>query len=484
MSSVSPSQSASGVPQAGAVRAADHRIEATLAWAGCLAAIVAGFAGAWYTALDQATGHPVIQQSPVSGLAGAAIATAYGTVGLLLVLRRPHFVIAWLFLLIGVVGGMSNYIWGYVGLGLTTGSAPGPIPVVGYAWLNNVLTYPIWVALALLLILLFPDGRPIDRRWRRVVIAAIAVCAVLGVCLAIEPGQMRLFPLDNPLPAPETAGPIVGLVIPVALVGVCVVGALAMWSLNVRYRLADPTERRQLKWFAWGSVLTLVGGAVLVVGALAVTEPGSRLIDLSWVIFAVASTTLPIAAVIAILRDRLYDIDLLINRTFVFGFLTAILAGLYSALIRLFNAVFVGMTGESNEFALVLTTLILATTFTPIKKRLEEIAERRLTPARAGAAETATAAAAPLDPPAPATLDLDELDRRMEAIARRVSLEVVAATRADATTQVAGGRDATGRERPTRGRDAAAHQRPRRALARPVVSWPRPPGPSGSRRWS
>jgi hypothetical protein len=366
----------------------------------------------------------------VSGLAGAAIATAYGTVGLLLVLRRPHFVIAWLFLLIGVVGGLSNYIWGYVGLGLTTGSAPGPVPVVGYAWLNNVLTYPIWVALALLLILLFPDGRPIDRRWQWVVRAAIAVCLVLGVCLAIEPGEMRLFPLDNPLPAPEAAGPIVGLLIPLALVGVCVVGALAMWSLNVRYRLADPTERRQLKWFAWGSVLTIVGGAVLVVGALVVTEPGSRLIDLSWVVFAVASTTLPIAALIAILRDRLYDIDELISRTFVYGLLTAILAGLYTASIRLFNALFTGFTGESSDLALVLTTLVLATTFTPIKKRLEAIAERRLAPARVMSAETATAAetarAAQVDRAAPAPVDLDDLDRRMEAIARRVGRELLA----------------------------------------------------------
>jgi hypothetical protein len=457
MSSVSPSNPASSVPQAGAVRAADHRIEATLAWAGCLVAIVAGFAGAWYTALDQATGHPVIQQSPVSGLAGAAIAAAYGAVGLLLVLRRPHFVVAWLFLSIGVVGGLSNYIWGYVGLGLTTGSAPGPVPVVGYAWLNNVLTYPIWIALALLLILLFPDGRPIDRRWARVVVAAVASCAVLGVCLAVEPGEMRLFPLDNPLPGPAATGPIVGVVIPIALAGVCVVGALAMWSLRVRYRLAGPTERRQLKWFAWGSVVTVVGGGVLVVGALVVTDPRSRIIDLSWVFFAVASTTLPIAAVIAILRDRLYDIDLLINRTFVFGLLTAILAGLYSALIRLFNALFVGVTGESNEFALVLTTLILATTFTPIKKRLEDIAERRLAPAHALAPETAPAApaaAGPPDPAAQASVALDELDRRIEEIARRVGRELLAErddrpAGRDARPETSGGTPGSGS--PTRG---------------------------------
>lgn len=426
MASASPSSPATDVPLQGA-RPADHRLEATVAWIGWLVAVGSGFAGAWYTALDQATGHSVIQQSSVSGLAGAAIAAAYGTVGLMLVLRRPRLVVAWLFLLIGVVGGGSNYIWGYVGLGLTTGSPPGPVPIEAYAWLNNVLTYPVWVALALLLVLLFPDGRPVTRRWRWVVIAMLLDCLALGIGLAVEPGRMRLFPLDNPTPAPAGLEPVIEVLVTLAIVGVCITGALALWGLRVRYRLAGPVQRRQLKWFAWGSVLTIAGGSVLVVTALTVPD-AARLTDLSWVVFAVASITLPVAALIAILRERLYDIDRLISRTFVYGLLTAILAGLYSALIRLFNAMFVDVTGQSSEMALVLTTLILATTFTPIKKGLEEFAGRRLTPTDAGA----DAAAAPTvaDPPVAAvapSLDLGELDRRIEAIARRVSLEVLAA---------------------------------------------------------
>jgi hypothetical protein len=129
--------------------------------------------------------------------------------------------------------------------------------------------------------------------------------------------------------------------------------------------------------------------------------------------------TLPVAALIAILRDRLYDIDRLISRTFVYGLLTAILAGLYSALIRLFNAIFVDVTGQSSEIALVMTTLILATTFTPIKQRLEKVVARRLASPAATAGAGTTPAAAPI-------VDADELDRRIEAIARRVSREVVA----------------------------------------------------------
>jgi hypothetical protein len=91
--------------------------------------------------------------------------------------------------------------------------------------------------------------------------------------------------------------------------------------------------------------------------------------------FAVAGVAAAIG--IAILRYRLYDIDVIVDRAFVYGALTAILAGLYAASVRLFQALFTGVTGESSDAALVLTTLVLATSFTPIKRRLETIVERR-----------------------------------------------------------------------------------------------------------
>ncbi len=410
---------------------ASHRIQAAVAWIAWFIAVVSGTLGAVLVATDQATGHPFLEQTPVSGIAGTAIAVGYGSVGLLLVLRRPGLVIGWLFVGIGVVAGLSNYAWGYVGLGLTQGTAPGPFSVVEIAWLNNALTYSTWAALSFLLVLLFPDGRPLGPPWRIVVVAAIGVTIVLTVGLALEPGTLRLFEtIPNPRPAPEPLGAVAEAMVAIGLVGLIAIGALSVWSLVLRYRRAGSTERRQLRWFAWGAVLTLAGGVVLVITALAVAAE-SRLTDLSWVIFACAAITLPIAAVIAILRERLYDIDRLISRTFVFGLLTAILAGLYSALIRLFNAVFVDVTHQSNELALVLTTLILATTFTPIKKRLEDIAEHRF---RIPDDAPATAVdAGPERVPGPGadigSMTVDELDRRFEAIARRVATEVLAESR-------------------------------------------------------
>jgi hypothetical protein len=105
---------------------------------------------------------------------------------------------------------------------------------------------------------------------------------------------------------------------------------------------------------------------------------GSTIGDVTWLALCTGATLIPVAALIAILRYDLYQIDRIIGRTFVYGALTAILAGVYTAGIRLLNWVFVEMTGESSDLPLVLTTLVLATTFTPIKTRLENIAAERL----------------------------------------------------------------------------------------------------------
>ena len=183
-----------------------HRIQAAVAWIAWFIAVVSGTLGAVLVATDQATGHPVLEQTPVSGIAGTAIAVGYGSVGLLLVLRRPGLVIGWLFVAIGVVAGLSNYAWGYVGLGLTEGTAPGPFSVVEVAWLNNTLTYATWASLSFLLVLLFPDGRPLGPPWRLVVFAAVGVLVVLAVGLAFEPGPLRLFEtIENPTPGARTA---------------------------------------------------------------------------------------------------------------------------------------------------------------------------------------------------------------------------------------------------------------------------------------
>ncbi len=223
---------AGGRGLSGVATAATHRLGSAFAWAAWLVAVVTGAIGAVYVATDQGTGHPVLTQTPVSGLAGALIAATYATVGLLLVLRRPGLIVGWLFLGIGVVAGLSNYAWGYVWLGSTLGSSPGPFAVVEVAWSNNALTYSTWAALAILLILLFPDGRSLDRAWNRAVVATVAASIVLAVGLAIEPGPMRLFEvIDNPRSVPVALEPLVAIAIDLALLALVLVGILSLWGL-------------------------------------------------------------------------------------------------------------------------------------------------------------------------------------------------------------------------------------------------------------
>ena len=270
MPSVSPSPPASDVTMGGAVRSADHRIEAARRLGRLArrrrrpAAPAPGTPrstrrpGTRSSSRARCRGSPA-PRSPRPTARSASCSSSAG--------RGSS--IAWLFLAIGVVGGLSNYIWGYVGLGLTTGAAPGPLAVVDVAWLNNVLTYPIWVALAVLLVLLFPDGRPLDRRWRS---GGRSPWSSTPSCSGVAPGDRARSRCGSSrsttrCPAPASTGPIVAIRHPGRDSSACasVGGPGSLWGLVVRYRPPGPIERRQLKWFAWGSVLTLAGGAVLVV---------------------------------------------------------------------------------------------------------------------------------------------------------------------------------------------------------------------------
>jgi len=165
----------------------------------------------------------------------------------------------------------------------------------------------------------------------------------------------------------------------------------------------------QLRWFAYAAVLSLTGGALYIALGVLIAPDNDAIRESTYVILILSIYSLPIAVLQAITRHRLYDIDTIIGRTFAYGALTAILAGLYAASVRLFNAVFVLFTGQTDETALVLSTLVLATTFTPIKSRLELVAARRFKPS-VPEAEPTPGSAPGADP---------DLDARIEAAIRR-----------------------------------------------------------------
>jgi hypothetical protein len=414
-----------------------------LAWIVTLLGIGFGVLGVVLGYSVQNTASTLLPQSLASYYAGAAAAIAYASIGLIIKVRRAGPVIGWLFIGIGFVAGFSNGTWAYSALSFSRGESVGPLPFAEVAWVGNTTLPSAWYGLTTALALLFPDGRLLGRRWRVVLAASIVAGALLIVSIAIAPGVMSFYPFaSNPHAASGALGTAALAGEAIFLAAMTLLAVVSLWSVVERYRQSGTIERQQLEWFAWAVSLVVIAGAVeiVVVGPWASVSPVAS--DLSWIIFAFATVLVPIAALIAITKYRLYEIDRLISRTFVYGALTALLAGLYTASIKLFTSLFVGVTGQSSDGALILTTLVLATSFTPLKVRLEHIADERLRPARGptaslvpvmagasvssgaglggspGIGPTPAAAAAPTGLP-------DDLERRIQEIARAAARETL-----------------------------------------------------------
>jgi len=315
--------------------------------------------------------------------------------------RRPRNLVGWLLTAVGLCVGVSIFASSYAGLALVMN--PGALPGGAVAaWLVRVSGVLALILGGPVLILLFPDGRLPSARWRPVAWVLLAGTVLSLVNLAFAPGPVSDFPVDNPLgidayePFVRPVDGLTNVLLTIATVG-------AVLSIVARFWRGDAIERQQLKWFGyWAAVVA----ALLVLAMLLLGSPTE---DAAFNVFVLSLAGLPIAVGIAVLRYRLYDIDRLIGRTLVYVPLTAFLAGLYTASVSLFQRLFVAISGDKSDAAIVLATLVLATTFTPIRKWLEGIVDRRLPPEPA----TASPESAPTDPA--------ELDARIEAIATRVA---------------------------------------------------------------
>jgi hypothetical protein len=302
---------------------------------------------------------------------GVPALLAYATVGALIASRRPENPIGWIFsgtALLVAVGTASEEYARYT-MFAVPGSLPGGLIA---AWLATWIASLGLFLMFTFLLLLFPDGKLPSRRWRTtgwLVAASIAMVAVLD---ALRQGQVTsTLPVENPLGiefVSEIAVNVEDILILVTIL-VCIL------SVIIRFRRAKGDEHHQLKWFAYASVLALAQFAARAILPMLFPSPELAPLYDALLIFSVA--TFPVAAGIAILKYRLYDIDLLVNRTLVYVPLTAILAGVYSASIALFQKLFVAATGQQSDAAVVITTLILVSSFTPIKNGLQGFVDRR-----------------------------------------------------------------------------------------------------------
>jgi hypothetical protein len=351
--------------------------------------------------------------------AGVSVALlVFPTCGVVVILRQPANPIGWLFCLVGVTWLTMFFADAYAALALIR--EPGAVPggefaawVYEWIWIAAIgtpLIYPL---------LLFPDGRLLSPRWRLVAQAA-GLAVGLGILFAmfaprmlgeITRGNPEIQPIDNPLGVDvpylaEVAESVVGV-----SVLVLAISALASaWSLVLRFRRSSGIERQQLKWFAYAAAILAFAFLISVIG-YAVSEENIAGVRVSEeTVEAVGGLTLaalfglPVAAALAILRYRLYDIDRIISRTLVYALLTLTLALTYFGLVVALQAALRPVSG-SHDLAIAVTTLVVAAVFLPARRRLQDAVDRRFNRRSYNAARTIEAFSARLRE----QIDLDTL---------------------------------------------------------------------------
>lgn len=318
---------------------------------------------------------------PAAALGLAAI--SFATVGAVLVSRLPTNPIGWLLASGGFWFGLANpgtSVWNY---GLAhSGGVPG---AVWFVWLSQWTWAPA-IGAILLLLLVYPTGRLLSRRWRPEAAGATLLIAILSFGGAFGQWTGGQFPVANPL---AIIGPVPDLlsVVLAPLVILVVVSAIA--SLAIRYRRSAGIERAQLKWFV--AVVAISLPAFLIGTGLFGTNGLAGVIATVFTLLAfIGFALLPVAIGIAVLRYRLFEIDRLISRTIAYGVLTAIVGALFVGVILLLQAILAPLT-NSNEFAVAGSTLLVAGLFQPLRRQIQRLVDRRFNRARYDAERTATA---------------------------------------------------------------------------------------------
>ena len=337
----------------------------------------------------------VFFRGPVPMVAyGLAVVMQAGS-GLILALRRPSNIQGWLTLVFGVNGAVGGLIFGSLSYAKVHGLPDVPAEAQAWlAWLMNWLTLPLGTLISVSIGFIFPDGRLLSPRWWiGIAIAAFGAAATAAV-LALSPGPLVLFPsVINPLSGP---GQGLGPLLLVSLAIFVSAAPLTGFALLRRYAMAGRIGRLQIRWFVSLS-LGLEIAFVAFLASLIFLPADAPLGEVVLTVLFLSAVLPAIALVVAILRYRLYDIDTIISRTFVYGALTAILGTLYGASLSLFQRMFTTVTGETSDAALILTTLVLTTSFQPVKNRLEQFFAERFPQARPPPSEAAVAI---LDDPA------------------------------------------------------------------------------------
>jgi signal transduction histidine kinase len=311
----------------------------------------------------------------VGGMLVSVPFLTFPVMGALIASRRPHNPIGWICLLHGFLWMLLNLFDYYSEYGLVKpGSVPFPAAVAG---LGEWLWVPTVGLLAIYLVLLFPDGKLPSRRWRPLAWLFGAVIVLLSVAEGLSPGPIadlggvrNPFGLEGQPWIADAANAILMLFL------LCILASAV--SLILRYRRSRGEERQQIKWIAFAAAVVALGFVSAMVSGLTVYVLAPEAwgsgdnppfwFDLLFSVVLLSFGGVPIAVGFAVLKYRLYDINLIINRTLVYGTLTACVVGLYILVVGYLGALF---QTQSDLFVSLLATGLVAVLFAPLRERLQ-----------------------------------------------------------------------------------------------------------------
>ena len=389
------------------------------AWGIC-GVLIAGIAIAVWLSVagGAATADASAPVASSTDYAFGVVVLSFPLVGVLIVRLHPRNTMGWLLLAIGLIWGLAGLADGYARYGLVVN--PGSLPAPQVAAALAAVSWPSGIGLmGTFLILLFPDGHLPSPRWRHVARLCGMVIIAITIVIALSPGPLETGPVptvENPWGLESARSALAGLVpIIIPLLPLCVLACAT--SLVRRFRRSSGVERLQLKWFASAGALVALLFLLSIAGSLLKSAPFSGR-DPEWlsVVQTMASLSfvlLPIAIGIAVLRHRLYDIDVVINRALVYSALTVTLGTTYLTMVLGLQGLLRPLTDQS-DLAVAASTLAVAALFGPARRWIQAVVDRRFYRNRYDAARTLDAFVSQLRH----ELDLDAVGDGLSAAVR------------------------------------------------------------------